>query len=728
LAETVGIDYSVNPEAPYVPGQTVTVTAELQAGYEWGVIPGDWDEVDSTTATFTVTFDANPCQPVVPGQPDVTQAVCVDGVLVPPVLDLPDDTAAISYEADPPAPYAAGQTVTITATLAPEGVEWGDLTGTGWTPTSTTTATFSITFLTVECEEVTPVAPTVTPAVCVGGEFTAPTLTLPDDTAQVSYEVSAPEPYSIGQTVTVTATLAPTGVAWPDELPAGWIEQTPTTATFSVTFTGEDCVPVLPAVPQVTEAVCVGGQLTPPQLDVPEDTEVITYEADADPVYAPGQTVVVTATLIADGVEWGDLESAGWERVSATVATFTVVFAEVECEEVMPIAPTVEQSECVAGKATEPMLTLATGPEGVTYEVDIEAPYEPGDVVLVTATLSDGQAWGAMPAGWDQLSLTQATYEVVFGEYPCEPASPVEPIVDEAVCVGGELFPPMLTVPDSEGIVYTVDAEAPYAPGQTVTVTADLEQGFEWGEVGEGWEIVSSTRATFTVTFAEVECEQVMPVSPTVTQSVCPEGQPTAPTVVLADDTEAIWYLALPEGPYAPGDEVLVVAVLEDGFAWADDMTAGWEVVDPMTAVFVVELAGDPCIPVGPAAPTVTQSQCPDGTVTRPTLTLPTTAGVAYTVSPADPYSGGQTVTVTAVLEDGYAWEMPLPAGWTLNSPAAYTVTFAADAECPKTPDKAPPLAKTGASDVGTFVGLAVVAMLLGGLLLFVARRRDVMS
>ena len=49
--------------------------------------------------------------------------------------------------------------------------------------------------------------------------------------------------------MTVTATLAATGVAWPNPLPDGWTLVNATTATFNVDLSAVTCTPVQPAAP-----------------------------------------------------------------------------------------------------------------------------------------------------------------------------------------------------------------------------------------------------------------------------------------------------------------------------------------------------------------------------------------------------------------------------------------------------------------------------------------------
>ncbi len=50
-----------------------------------------------------------------------------------------------------------------------------------------------------------------------------------------------------------------------------------------------------------------------------------------------------------------------------------------------------------------------------------------------------------------------------------------------------------------------------------------------------------------------------------------------------------------------------------------------------------------------PVAPTVTQATCTGGEVTQPTIVLPRSYGISYTLDPAPPYDASDTaVTVTA--------------------------------------------------------------------------------
>ena len=81
------------------------------------------------------------------------------------------------------------------------------------------------------CEATTPVV-TVEPPQCVAGAVTLVTVT-PEAVDGVTYEPAGAFDVELGETVTVTATLDPEGVAWAE--PVGrWLgDRSPTEATFT---------------------------------------------------------------------------------------------------------------------------------------------------------------------------------------------------------------------------------------------------------------------------------------------------------------------------------------------------------------------------------------------------------------------------------------------------------------------------------------------------------------
>ena len=349
----------------------------------------------------------------------------------------------------------------------------------GWTRTSDTTATYSVTFANVACTPVAPQNPGVVQATCTNGVVTTPTIT-PASTSGVTYALSPPGPY-VGTTtvnVTVTATLA-NGFAWVASMPAGWTWVNATTATFTVKLTAASCTQTTPAAPTVKQAECTGGTVTAPTLSF-ATTDGITYSANpsSPPPYAPGQVVTVTATLRATGVAWpAPTLPAGWTRTSDTTATFTVTFATATCTPVAPVNPNVVQAKCAAGVVTAPSVT-PTPVAGISYVVAPPGSFD-GTVttaVTVTATLANGYAWvDPLPTGWKRFGPTTATFSVTLVGASCLPLSPVAPSVVEAVCVAGALTEPTLMITSTPVITYTTDVP--------VHVSAGADGGGD-GEVG----------------------------------------------------------------------------------------------------------------------------------------------------------------------------------------------------------------------------------------------------
>ena len=321
--------------------------------------------------------------PVQPVAPTVTQASCVNGVVTVPTVVLATTPQGVSYVAAPQSPYVGtvDTPVTITASLA-AGFEWGTLPD-GWTAGRPGDGDVRRDLHGTTCAEATPVLPTVVPAVCVDGAVTSHTIALPT-TDNITYSLdpagdpAGEYPGTDAQTVTVTATLAPAGVAWPDPLPDGWTETSATTATHTVELPAIACTPLTPVAPDVTQASCTAGVVTVPAVLLATSPAGITYVAAPQPPYdgAVDTPVTVTATL-SDGFEWGTLPD-GWDEVDLVTATYTVTLTGTSCAEVTPVLPTVTQAVCRSGSLEDPTLELATT-DGITYAAAPAPPYAPGE-------------------------------------------------------------------------------------------------------------------------------------------------------------------------------------------------------------------------------------------------------------------------------------------------------------------------------------------------------------
>ena len=301
-------------------------------------------------------------------------------------------------------------------------------------------------------------APTVTQARCAGGVLSAPTLCSRRPTASPTPS-TRPGRTSPAQSVMVTATLDAAGVAWPDELPAGWTRDSDTTATLVVTFEDVPCTPVVPVAPTVTSATCAGGAVIGP-VDRPADDDRGVLRA------RPGGPRRRRHRRRRDG------DGDAGRRVPLGHGHGTVdvgerddghVDRDVDRGHRAPRSrrsrPTVTQAVCAGGVLSPPTLALATT-DRITYTVAPSGPYAPGGTATVTATLAGtGVAWpDALPPGWARVNDTTATYAVTFKVVACTPVAPAAPTVTQATCTswrGVRSDPSRL--PDTPGVVYVLD-------------------------------------------------------------------------------------------------------------------------------------------------------------------------------------------------------------------------------------------------------------------------------
>lgn len=393
------------------------------------------------------------------------------------------------------------------------------------------------------------------------------------------------------------------------------------------------------------------------------------------------------------------------------------------CDPVVPVMPTVEGNVCEGGQYFPAEAVAGDGPEGVTYS-NLEAE---GGRLTATATLSDGQKWDTTgfvapgELGWsvDVSDPAVAHFIGTYVEAPCAPVVPVNPLVEDAVCTGGELIDPVVTVVDTDRIKYTKDGAE--VSGGTVIVTATLEDGYAWDleEMPEGWTVnpENPAEATFVVELADIDCEPVAPVIPTIEGNVCVGGLYVAPTIVVNGPDGVVYS----NGVAADG-KITITATVEAGFAWdAENMPEGWTIDEenPGVAHFTGEYVEAPCTPVVPALPVVTPGVCEDDKVVPPSVELPTTPGITYTKS-GEEVPGG-TVVITAVLGDGYEWG-EMPEGWTIVNPttATYTVTFDTITcelpEKPTTPPVVDKLPETGSGS--TDAGISMILASMAGMML----------
>lgn len=74
----LGVNYTVAPQdlGNGTTNVTVTVTATLVLGYEWGPMPVPWIQVSATTATWTGELRGASCSTITPADPKAVEAKC----------------------------------------------------------------------------------------------------------------------------------------------------------------------------------------------------------------------------------------------------------------------------------------------------------------------------------------------------------------------------------------------------------------------------------------------------------------------------------------------------------------------------------------------------------------------------------------------------------------------------------------------------------------------------
>ncbi|MBG6084628.1 choice-of-anchor A family protein [Zhihengliuella flava] len=246
---------------------------------------------------------------------------------------------------------------------------------------------------------------------------------------------------------------------------------------------------------------------------------------------------------------------------------------------------------------------------------------------------------------------------------------------------------------------------------------------------------------------------EVAPVTPDVTQAQCIDGEATEPTITLPT-TEGITYTIT--GTVEAGNTVTITATSDENTTLTE--ADGWTLNNDGTATLEITLENpdctEPTTEVAPVTPDVTQAQCIDGEATEPTITLPTTEGITYTITGT--VEAGNTVTITATSDENTT--LTEADGWTLNNDGTATLEITlenpdcTDEALPtETPDPTPTpveptdpdtpdaqvdedgqaggssdsdeLAKTGVTQA-PMIALGLALLLAGGVLLAVRRKR----
>lgn len=324
-----------------------------------------------------------------------------------------------------------------------------------------------------------PVAPTVTPAVCADGTYTPPSVTFQASEGIIFADVP---PLSPNVWYDFRATLED-GYAWDLPLANGWTLESDGSAKFGIEFEAPVCPTMSPEAPMVTQAQCENGFITAPTVTFP-DTTGVTYSINDE--LQPGTLYSYVATL-QPYYRWASTFPPGWALQPNGTATIQVYIDDVDCnstpEPPAPTTPgtlTITQAACVgAGVEMSPSITF---PEtfGITYVPSIPEhgiAYEPGETAVVTAYAAIGLVLtDTLPTGWTGVDATTATFTVTFDEISCsgeeEPApTPAEPPPSS--------MPPPASRPDDPASSGDVNetAERPLgeaAPGQRAEAVTAL--------------------------------------------------------------------------------------------------------------------------------------------------------------------------------------------------------------------------------------------------------------
>ncbi|MFE7506562.1 hypothetical protein [Promicromonospora sp. NPDC057488] len=180
---------------------------------------------------------------VVPDIPAITWPMCEGDKYIPPTLKAPKNSEGITYEFEDywyTYPFLVPINLHVYATLK-EGYTWGADVPEGWR-LSETGGAYDVRFEDVPCaphnDPIVPELPVVTQAECVDGELTEPTVTVPESTEGVTYELRE---YDDGD----PRVLAKTSWSYffGKEAPEGWVISDPDVAWFDVTFDDVSCEP-----------------------------------------------------------------------------------------------------------------------------------------------------------------------------------------------------------------------------------------------------------------------------------------------------------------------------------------------------------------------------------------------------------------------------------------------------------------------------------------------------
>lgn len=278
------------------------------------------------------------------------------------------------------------------------------------------------------------------------------------------------------------------------------------------------------------------GAYQPPRVVVPESTDAVTYWSSPDSdTLLPGDTVEVHASWDPD--TYAITDPGAWTETGSGTAVQSVTFAEYpDCAEPGITISKVADSNVysfidepvryeirIENSGHRPLTDIVVTDDLTGSEWTLDA-LQPGEeesfreIIIVTeghishGSITNTASVTAMPvpATNDGLPVGDSAEETVTWVPPA-PVPLGIVIAHEATCSDDDtIIPPTLDLPPDieDRISYSVLETGPYAPGQLVTIHADLAPGhtFDPDSMTDGWEQISSSLAEYQVAFDDVPC------------------------------------------------------------------------------------------------------------------------------------------------------------------------------------------------------------------------------
>ncbi len=374
-ATTEGIIYSYDRELDefLANGGDLEITATLADTHFWGAIDDAVWDVDGRFATTSVTVDNPPCAAIGKSGPA--------SVVAPGSLDYAITVTAISTGG------SDSVSIAVDDPLPDTGASWS----------------------------------TADPACAITGDTGTQVLTC-------TLEVSAAD---IGKARSITVSSAVSqeagvcGQTFTNRATITALNDSPVEIASNDVHTTIEC-PVDPDLPDVVNGVCADGVFTEPKV-TPPTTAGIEYSLGDIPLNG---NLTITASLM-PGFSWGNTD--GW-TIDGDSATRTVPVASALCANAELAPPDIGQASCVDGQPDVPTIALPASGDGITYAVDADGPYVPGQVVTVSATLDPvGYAWpDSLPGDWQRVDAVTATWTVELLTPDCPHLSVTKTVTSES--------------------------------------------------------------------------------------------------------------------------------------------------------------------------------------------------------------------------------------------------------------------------------------------------------